>query len=119
MAEFKKEGKDPQDLIDAIHKNKPEIDIAASGPIQWLNELLRQGISGLPLKYDIKDTPETKEARGAFEDAADDDKPQELIKLNRSILEQVYSSKCPKSQVDESKPKPRRSKSPDSGMNLN
>ena len=127
--EFKKEGKEPQDLIDAIHKNKPEIYIEAPGPVEWLNILLSQGVSGLPLQYEIQETPEIKQAKEAFEGAPEPEKKQQMMKLNRLILEQAYPFKCPKVQIVEpqeevlepkaDKVKSRRPKNTDSGLNMN
>ncbi|MBF0489274.1 MAG: hypothetical protein HQL15_01470 [Candidatus Omnitrophica bacterium] len=102
IEEFKKDGRNPQELIDAIHKNKPEIYIEAPGPMEWLNELLSKGDSGQPLQYSIEETPEIQEAREAFETASDKDKTQKLIKLNRLTLERAYPLKCPKNQILES-----------------
>ncbi len=107
MEEFKKEGKDPQDLIDSIHKNKPEIYISAPGPVEWLNSLLNQGVAELPLKYDIKETKEIKEAKAAFEAALEVEKTECMIKLNRLILEQAYPLKCPKLPITEIKEEPK------------
>ena len=82
VGEFKKDGKDPKGLMGSIKKNKPEISLMATDPLEWLNELLANGDNGQPLKYDIQETSEIKEAKEAFEGAVGEEKVQELIKLN-------------------------------------
>ena len=129
IGEFKKDGKDPKGLMGSIRKNKPEISLGSTDPLEWLNELLASGEDGQPLKYDIKKTPEIKEAKEAFENASEAEKAHALIKLNRLILEQAYPLKCPKIQTGEApkktekpkadKTKSKRSKGSDSGLNLN
>ena len=119
VAEFKKDGKDPKGLMGSIKKNKPEISLTATDPLEWLNELLSSGDNGQPLKYDIQETPEIEEAYEAYETAEGSQRIQKLIQLNRLILEQAYPLKCPKIQAEEMKPKSRRSKSTDDGINLN
>jgi len=118
MKEFKKDGKDPKGLMGSIRRNKPEISLTSSDPLEWLNELLSSGDNGQPLKYDIQVTEEIKEAREAFEAAAGAEKIQKLIKLNRLILEQAYPLKCPKLQTEEPR-KNKRSKSTDNELNMN
>ena len=113
----------------SIKKNKPEISLMATDPLEWLNELLANGDNGQPLKYDIQETSEIKEAKEAFDGAEGEEKVQELIKLNRLILEQAYPLKCPKIQLGEAhkktvksktdKTKSKHSKSSDSGLNMN
>ena len=129
VGEFKKDGKDPKGLMGSIKKNKPEISLMATDPLEWLNELLANGDNGQPLKYDIQETSEIKEAKEVFEGAEGEEKVQELIKLNRLILEQAYPLKCPKIQLGEThkktvkakidKTKSKHSKSSDSGLNMN
>jgi len=121
IGEFKKDGKDPKSLMGSIKKNKPEISLNSADPLDWLNELLASGDNGQPLKYDIQETPEICQAKEAFEGSAGEEKIQQLIKLNRLILEQAYPLKCPKIQIEDSKQdkKTKRSKDSDSGLNLN
>ena len=101
MKEFKKDGKEPKSLMGSIKRNKSEISLGASDPLEWLNELLATGENGQPLKYDVHVTEEISEAREAFEAASGSEKTQALIKLNRLILEQAYPLKCPKMQIEE------------------
>ena len=103
--EFKKEGKDPQDLIDSICKNKPGIYIEAKGPVEWLNKLLVQGESGGSLHYDIQDAAEITGAREGLDSASQEEKAERAVHLNRLILEAAYPLKCPKTQAGADAPK--------------